>query len=69
MFSSMERAPICPTCKRSIIKAAAENPAHPFCSRRCKLADLSNWFNERYTVPAEGLGQNEDDGSNDPILN
>jgi endogenous inhibitor of DNA gyrase (YacG/DUF329 family) len=68
MFSHMERAPTCPTCKRPL-KTDAENLPYPFCSRRCKLADLSNWFNERYTVPAEGLGQNEDDGSNDPVLN
>jgi len=46
----MSPASICPTCKR---RAAphSENPAHPFCGRSCKLADLSNWFNERYVVP------------------
>lgn len=52
MFSRMATGSICPTCKG---RAAPfpENAAHPFCSRRCKLADLSNWFSERYAVPAE----------------
>ena len=26
----------------------------PFCSERCKLADLGQWFAERYSVPADG---------------
>jgi len=51
------------------VKPFAENPAHPFCGRRCKLADLSNWFNERYAVPAEEVGPFEDDGSSEPTLN
>ena len=59
MFSRMPPASICPTCKR---RAAPypENPAHPFCGRSCKLADLSNWFNERYAVPAENATLDSD---------
>jgi endogenous inhibitor of DNA gyrase (YacG/DUF329 family) len=64
MFSRMTSVSTCPTCKG---RAAphSENPAHPFCSRNCKLADLSNWFNERYAVPAEPVGdmdESYDDG-------
>jgi endogenous inhibitor of DNA gyrase (YacG/DUF329 family) len=42
----------CPTCKRPR-KPSPENPAFPFCSGRCKLADLSNWLEGRYSLEAE----------------
>jgi endogenous inhibitor of DNA gyrase (YacG/DUF329 family) len=60
MFSRMADDSICPTCKR---RSATyhQNPAHPFCGRQCKLADLSNWFNERYGVAAEPVGDPDDD--------
>ena len=35
----------CPICKKPRAEAFA-----PFCSPRCKLADLHNWFNEEYRV-------------------
>lgn len=59
MFSRMPPASICPTCKRRAAPFPG-NPAHPFCGRSCKLADLSNWFSERYTVPAENAFLDED---------
>jgi uncharacterized protein len=63
----MASGSICPTCKG---RAApySENPAHPFCSRRCKLADLSNWFGERYTVPAEPANPDDIPDQEDPKL-
>jgi uncharacterized protein len=61
MFSRMADVSICPTCKGRA-SAYPENPVHPFCSRRCKLADLSNWFNEQYGVPAESFGEGEHHG-------
>jgi endogenous inhibitor of DNA gyrase (YacG/DUF329 family) len=30
--------------------AAAAAPPLPFCSQRCKLADLHGWLNGRYVV-------------------
>jgi endogenous inhibitor of DNA gyrase (YacG/DUF329 family) len=60
----MERASICPTCKRNA-KPYAENPAHPFCSSRCKLADLSNWFNESYSLPADDERPSDDSSESD----
>jgi uncharacterized protein len=61
-------ASTCPTCKGTSAPYPG-NPAHPFCCQRCKLADLSNWFNERYAVASEpGLGEREDDGGEDPPL-
>ena len=60
--------PRCPTCKRPV-RAEQGAPAPegeaarflPFCSQRCKLADLHGWLNERYVVSEslpfdEGLG-------------
>ena len=68
MFSTMSRVSVCPTCRRPA-KPHSENPAHPFCSGRCKLADLSNWFNERYTVPAEEVHPDTDEGEEKRVLN
>jgi endogenous inhibitor of DNA gyrase (YacG/DUF329 family) len=28
-----------------------ENPYRPFCSERCKLADLGSWLNGDYRLP------------------
>ena len=50
--SPAERRP-CPMCGRP---ASQDGPSRPFCSRRCKLADLGNWLDERYRIPA-GLGE------------
>lgn len=69
MFSRMDADSTCPTCK-GVSLPYPENRAHPFCSRRCKLADLSNWFNERYAVPAESGSLDEsDDGGDGRMLN
>jgi len=51
-------AAACPTCKAAV-KPVAENDAFPFCSRRCQLADLGSWLDERYRIPA-------DDAPDDP---
>ncbi len=29
----------------------ASNPFYPFCSKRCRMADLGAWFGEEYRVP------------------
>ncbi len=41
----------CPTCRRDVTWAG--NPHRPFCSERCKLADLGSWLTERYRVAGE----------------
>jgi endogenous inhibitor of DNA gyrase (YacG/DUF329 family) len=41
---------VCPTCKKVLENAADDYPPRPFCSVRCKLADLHAWFNEDYKV-------------------
>ncbi|MEI6127710.1 MAG: DNA gyrase inhibitor YacG [Pseudomonadota bacterium] len=40
----------CPTCKKPAAYSP-ENPYRPFCSERCKLVDLGQWFQEGYRVP------------------
>jgi endogenous inhibitor of DNA gyrase (YacG/DUF329 family) len=42
----------CPTCKGPR-KPYPENPSFPFCCGRCKLADLSNWLEGRYSLASE----------------
>jgi endogenous inhibitor of DNA gyrase (YacG/DUF329 family) len=41
----------CPNCNKLIEWQG--NPYRPFCSERCKLADLSRWVNDEYSVPGE----------------
>jgi endogenous inhibitor of DNA gyrase (YacG/DUF329 family) len=50
---------LCPTCKKTI-KAPGKEPGAsseprsstlPFCSARCRSADLGSWLNESYRVP------------------
>jgi endogenous inhibitor of DNA gyrase (YacG/DUF329 family) len=32
------------------------NPAWPFCSERCRLADLGRWLGEAYRIPGDRAG-------------
>ena len=41
-------APPCPVCGRP---AAVSAPTAPFCSARCRQADLGRWFSGRYRIP------------------
>lgn len=41
----------CPTCHQKV-QWLPENTYRPFCSQRCKLIDLGEWAEEKYTVPA-----------------
>ena len=41
----------CPTCGDVITDQ--EHASHPFCSKRCRMADLENWFSGRYVVSRE----------------
>ncbi|MFZ4649770.1 MAG: DNA gyrase inhibitor YacG [Rubrivivax sp.] len=40
----------CPACKGPSLYAPS-NPWRPFCSRRCREADLGAWASEGYRVP------------------
>ena len=45
------RTVACPNCGTRVVWQP-ENPFRPFCSERCKMADLGAWANEEYKVPA-----------------
>jgi endogenous inhibitor of DNA gyrase (YacG/DUF329 family) len=40
----------CPICKTVVEDAPEDLPTRPFCSRRCKLADLHNWLTDAYRI-------------------
>jgi endogenous inhibitor of DNA gyrase (YacG/DUF329 family) len=42
----------CPVC-RKITRYHPDNPYRPFCSERCRLVDLGQWFEEGYRVAGE----------------
>lgn len=37
----------CPICRR---KVRLDDPQMPFCSERCRLADLANWASDKYVI-------------------
>jgi len=41
----------CPMCKQDT--TWRENPHRPFCSERCRLADLEGWLAGRYLVASD----------------
>lgn len=41
----------CPLCGRRA--PWAENRFRPFCSERCRLADLEGWLRGRYVIPGD----------------
>jgi len=42
----------CPTCGAAI-EWSRDNRWRPFCSERCRLIDLGEWFEERRTIPGD----------------
>lgn len=42
----------CPTCNKSVAWTP-ESSWRPFCSERCRLIDLGEWFNEERRIPGE----------------
>jgi len=48
-----KKQPMCPYCGKPMSrqdKDPLHNPFFPFCSRRCKLADLDKWFSDEYSI-------------------
>jgi uncharacterized protein len=48
---STARQVVCPACKGPSLFAPG-NPWRPFCSERCRQADLGAWASERFRMPA-----------------
>jgi endogenous inhibitor of DNA gyrase (YacG/DUF329 family) len=51
-------------CHRTLDDVPDDFPPRPFCSPRCKWADLGNWLDERYRI-SEPLVERDEDGSYD----
>ncbi len=49
----------CPTCDKAVKPREEGNQAFPFCSERCRMADLGRWLNEEYRIPAEESAPDE----------
>jgi endogenous inhibitor of DNA gyrase (YacG/DUF329 family) len=52
----------CPGCGGDSVYAAS-NPHRPFCSARCRGADLGAWASEGYRVPAAPSPEDDADDS------
>ncbi|MBU6257021.1 MAG: DNA gyrase inhibitor YacG [Burkholderiales bacterium] len=63
MQAAAPRQVPCPSCRAPALFGAA-NPWRPFCSQRCRNADLGAWASERFRVPAEL--PSDDEGSTPP---
>jgi uncharacterized protein len=50
-MSQEERTVRCPICRRKT--TWRENPHRPFCSERCRLADLEGWLAGRYAIASD----------------
>lgn len=48
----------CPQCGERA-ELLPDNHWRPFCSQRCKLLDLGEWFSGGYAVPAEDQGEGD----------
>ncbi len=46
----------CPICQKAVSEAAS---TFPFCSSRCKLAELNKWFKGDYNIPAAADDQDD----------
>lgn len=55
----------CPACGQQALYAA-ENPARPFCSERCRSADLGAWASESYRVAARNPPDEDADSPSAP---
>jgi endogenous inhibitor of DNA gyrase (YacG/DUF329 family) len=52
----------CPTCRRTLEGTLAEHPQLPFCSPRCRGADLGAWLNESYRITSPSADEDLDQG-------
>ena len=50
----------CPGCGGDSVYETS-NPSRPFCSERCRNADLGAWASEGYRVPAQPSQEHSED--------
>lgn len=54
----------CPQCRQPAVLDPA-NRFRPFCSERCKLLDLGEWFAEKHSIPVAQTDSGDDDPAAD----
>lgn len=67
---SIPRIIRCPRCNKGVVYDP-RNKVRPFCSDRCKNADIVQWAEERYQIPGRSLNHLADEFEetpNDPDL-
>ena len=56
----------CMICKSTFVAAdPARHKTYPFCSERCRMADLSHWFDGNYRIAGERVSNPENDDPSD----
>lgn len=55
----------CPTCRKHF-PADIQAPTMPFCSMRCKMVDLNQWFTEEIGLPAHTCDDPEQEDEPQP---
>ena len=48
----MKKSIKCPECGKAT-EYSSENAYRPFCSERCRLIDLGEWIDGKYTINSE----------------
>lgn len=62
----MKSSNVCPICNGPR-RQRPENQAFPFCSARCKLADLGNWLGGHYALGGEPVSGDETPNEHDKL--
>ena len=65
MSDAKKKTVACPTCGQPV-EWGPESRFRPFCSERCRLIDLGEWFKEERRIPGQEAPPtlDEDDGWN-----
>ena len=57
----------CRTCRQNLpSQARGKLPLYPFCSQRCRLLDMSQWFDEKYRLHESATDQNSKQTESQP---
>jgi endogenous inhibitor of DNA gyrase (YacG/DUF329 family) len=56
-MSAVQEPPVCVFCRRNLQAPGLQ----PFCSERCRLADLARWADGSYRIAADSASTHDDD--------
>lgn len=58
----------CRSCGQKLpAKTKEGNPWYPFCSRRCRLVDLGQWFDQKYRLAETEEPIRDQEGAKDRV--